>query len=73
VFVGFYALPSLKATGRYLAHYLWNDYPFAPDYALKESIKDLETYEGFDGASRSAIWNKNALALFPRFGAKRLS
>jgi 6-methylsalicylate decarboxylase len=69
--VGFYALPSLKALAGTSHIIFGSDYPFPPDWAVKEFIKDLETYEDFDGAARSAIWNKNALTLFPRLGESR--
>jgi predicted TIM-barrel fold metal-dependent hydrolase len=69
--VGSYALPSLQALAG-VSHILFGtDWVFAPVVVIEKLIKELETYEGFDAAERSAIDDKNALGLLPGFGGRR--
>jgi hypothetical protein len=49
------------------------DYPFPPLSIIGRAISGIETHQGFDTATRSAIDRENALALFPGFGTKQVS
>jgi predicted TIM-barrel fold metal-dependent hydrolase len=42
------------------------DYPYMPDYAIGEFIRQVEEYPKFDTAARVAIQHGNAMELFPR-------
>ena len=46
------------------------DYPYMPDYAIGEFLKQIEQHPGFDAEARAAIEQGNALELFPRLGEK---
>ena len=62
-----YALRSLQELVD-PAHILWgSDLPFVYGERLQAEVDHWEHYNGFDAAERSAIEEKNALGLFPRF------
>lgn len=42
------------------------DYPYMPDYAIGEFVRQIQEYPKFDAAARSAIQHGNAIKLFPR-------
>jgi predicted TIM-barrel fold metal-dependent hydrolase len=44
-----------------------SDWPMVPEGAVKMETRDLEASKVLDDATRRAIYNGNALALFPRF------
>jgi predicted TIM-barrel fold metal-dependent hydrolase len=44
-----------------------SDWPMVPEGAVKMETRDLEASKVLDDATRRAIYNENALALFPRF------
>jgi len=44
-----------------------SDWPMVPEGAVKMETRDLEASKVLDDATRRAIYNQNALALFPRF------
>ncbi len=49
-------------------HILWgSDLPFVYGERLQAEVEHWETYDGFNEEARSAIEEKNALRLFPRF------
>jgi predicted TIM-barrel fold metal-dependent hydrolase len=61
-----YALPSLMELVD-PSHVLFgSDYPFAAEPNTAETIKGIESYNGFDLKTRTAIEKDNALRLFPR-------
>lgn len=43
------------------------DYPYMPDIAVGEFLRETDCYPGFDSGTRSGIYGGNALNLFPRF------
>jgi 6-methylsalicylate decarboxylase len=63
------ALPTLLAFAKPGHITFGSDFPFAPTAAGKLFAAGLETYEGIDAQTRSAIERTNASALFPRLGA----
>jgi predicted TIM-barrel fold metal-dependent hydrolase len=63
------ALPTLLAFAKPGHITFGSDWPFAPIAASKLFAAGLETYNGLNTQSRSAIERTNALALFPRFGS----
>lgn len=64
------ALPTLLAFAQPGHITFGSDWPFAPLMAGQYFAAGLDTYDGLDDDARAAIDRTNALALFPRFGAR---
>jgi predicted TIM-barrel fold metal-dependent hydrolase len=46
-----------------------SDYPFLPEPEIREQVRGIDGFAGFDAADRRAVERESALALFPRFRA----
>lgn len=65
-----YAMPALKALVGPDKILFGSDFPFAPEPVTGMQTRQLQSLECFDDTERSAIYRRNALALFPRLAAQ---